>query len=53
VESHYQPAPSDLAWNRQSGTIAWRQSLAAGATAQFNAEHTLRYPKDIELLERP
>ncbi len=53
VESHYQPAPSDLAWNRQSGTIAWQQPLAAGATAQFSAEHTIRYPKDIELLERP
>lgn len=51
VESHYQPAPTDLAWNRESGTIAWRQSLAAGSTAQFSAEHTLRYPKDIDLLE--
>ncbi len=32
--------------------IDWQQSLAAGATAQFSAEHTIRYPKDIELLER-
>jgi len=53
VESHYQPAPTETAWNRQTGTIAWRQSLAAGGTAQFSAEHTIRYPKDIELLERP
>ena len=53
VESRYQPQPSSLTWNQQQGTIAWQQPLAAGATAQFSAEHTLRYPKDIELLERP
>jgi len=53
VESHYQPVPASQAWNRQAGTIAWRQGLAAGGTAQFSAEHTIRHPKDIELLERP
>jgi len=53
VESHYQPQPTELAWNRQVGTIAWQQPLAAGATAQFSAEHTIRHPKDIDLLERP
>lgn len=53
VESRYQPQPSSLTWNQQQGTIAWQQPLAAGATVQFSAEHTLRYPKDIELLERP
>ena len=52
VESRYQPEPADLAWNRTPGTVAWQQPLAAGATAQFSAEHTIRYPKDIELLER-
>lgn len=52
VESRYQPQPTDTAWNRSPGTVAWQQSLAAGATARFSAEHTIRYPKDIELLER-
>lgn len=51
VESRYQPQPTDMAWNRSPGTVAWQQPLAAGATAQFSAEHTIRYPKDIELLE--
>lgn len=51
VESRYQPQPTDTAWNRTPGTVAWQQTLAAGATAPFNAEHTLRYPKDIELQE--
>ena len=45
VESRYQPQPTDLAWNRNPGTVAWQQPLAAGATAQFSAEHTIRYPK--------
>ncbi len=52
VESRYQPQPTDMAWNRSPGTVAWQQPVAAGATAQFSAEHTIRYPKDIELLER-
>lgn len=51
VESRYQPQPTDMAWNRSPGTVAWQQPLAAGATAQFSAEHTIRYPKEIELLE--
>lgn len=52
VESRYQPQPAETTWNRTPGTVAWQQPLAAGATAQFSAEHTIRYPKDIELLER-
>lgn len=52
VESRYQPQPAETAWNRSPGTVAWQQPLAAGTTAQFSAEHTIRYPKDIELLER-
>jgi uncharacterized protein (TIGR02231 family) len=52
VESRYQPQPTELTWNRTPGTVAWEQPLAAGAMAQFSAEHTIRYPKDIELLER-
>ena len=53
VESHYQPMPTDTAWNGQSGTIAWQQPLAAGASAAFSAEHVMRYAKELELLERP
>lgn len=52
VESRYQPQPTDTAWNRTPGTVAWQQPLAAGATAEFSAEHTIRYPKDVELQER-
>ncbi|WP_306556231.1 DUF4139 domain-containing protein [Acidovorax sp.] len=52
VESRYQPQPTDTDWNRTPGTVAWQQALGAGATAQFSAEHTIRYPKDVELQER-
>ena len=52
VESRYQPEPTDAAWNRTPGTVAWQQLLAAGATARFSAEHTIRYPKDITLQEK-
>lgn len=52
VESRYQPQPTELTWNRTPGTVAWQQPLAAGATAQFSADHSIRYPKDIKLQER-
>lgn len=52
VESHYQPTPSNTTWGDQPGTIVWQQPLAAGASASFSADHTIRYSKDIELLER-
>ena len=52
VESRYQPQPTDTAWNRTPGTVAWQQPLAAGATAQFSAEHTIRYAKDLDVQER-
>ena len=52
MESRYQPQPTDLAWNRTPGTVAWQQPLAAGATAQFSAEHTIRYAKDLDVQER-
>jgi uncharacterized protein (TIGR02231 family) len=52
VESRYQPQPADMAWNRTPGTVAWQQPLAAGAAAQFSAEHTIRYPKDLDVQER-
>lgn len=51
VESHYQPVPSSLTWGSQPGTIVWQQPLAAGASASFSAEHTVRYSKELELLE--
>ena len=52
VESRYQPQPTDMAWNLSPGTVAWQQPVAAGATVQFVAEHTIRYPKDLQVQVR-
>lgn len=52
VQSQYAPEPASTRWNQQNGMIAWQQSLAAGSTASFQAEHQIRYPDDVNLDER-
>jgi len=52
VQSHYQPTPTSHQWGHENGIIVWQQPLAAGASANFSAEHTIRYSKELELLER-
>ena len=52
VESRYDPAPTDTAWNRQPGAVLWSQSLPAGTSTRFTATHSLRYPQDTRLQER-
>lgn len=51
VESRYEPAATDTAWNRQPGTVLWSQTVPAGASARFAATHTVRFPKDLRLQE--
>ena len=52
VRSRYTPEPASLGFGGAPGTVLWQQSLAAGASARFAAEHVLRYPKDAQLRER-
>lgn len=52
VRSRYTPQPAHLAFGGAPGTVLWQQSLAAGASAGFAAEHVLRYPQDVQLRER-
>jgi uncharacterized protein (TIGR02231 family) len=52
VESRYDPAPTDTAWQQQAGSLLWTQSLPPGATARFAVAHTVRYPKEVQLLEQ-
>ena len=52
VRSRYTPEPTYLALGGAPGTVLWQQSLAAGASAGFAAEHVLRYPQDVQLRER-
>ena len=52
VQSQYTPEPSTTQWNRQKGMLAWQQTLAPGATAEFRAEHQIRHPDDVQVDEQ-
>ena len=52
VQSQYQPQPATLRWNEQPGLIAWRQELAAGGSARFEARHQIRFPQDAQIDEQ-
>ena len=52
VQSQYSPEPASTRWNQQNGMVAWQQSLAAGATAEFKAEHQIRHPDHVNVDER-
>jgi len=52
VQSSYEPTPQDMAWGGQSGTIAWQQELAAGASARFSARHVISHDRDVRVRER-
>jgi uncharacterized protein (TIGR02231 family) len=52
VESTYQPKPQTLDWQGDRGTVAWQQPLAAGATQEFSAKHTITWPRDAHLRDR-
>ena len=51
VQSRYTPDIASPAFAGRPGTVLWQQTLAAGASASFAAEHTLLYPKDAPLRE--
>ena len=51
VQSRYTPDIASPAFAGRPGTVVWQQTLAAGASASFAAEHTLLYPKDAPLRE--
>ncbi|MEB2349356.1 MAG: DUF4139 domain-containing protein [Comamonadaceae bacterium] len=52
VQSSYEPTPATTAWGNQSGTIAWQQELAAGATARYTARHVISHDEDVRVRER-
>jgi uncharacterized protein (TIGR02231 family) len=52
VQSTYQPKPQTLDWHGDRGTVAWEQTLAAGATQAFSATHTITWPRDQQLREQ-
>lgn len=52
VESRYQPAPSQTAWNAQPGTILWETMLPPATAERFSSSHTISWPQDMQLRER-
>lgn len=52
VEARFEPAPATQAWHDERGTVAWEQSLAAGATQAFHATYVITWPRDAHLSER-
>lgn len=51
VASTYQPEPRSQRWQDQAGMVEWWQPLAAGQTAEFSAQHDIRYPQDVTVDE--
>lgn len=52
IESAFRPEPQTTSWLDQPGNVAWEQELAAGATQEFSATHTITWPKDETLREQ-
>ncbi len=52
VQSQYSPQPATTRWNELNGMVAWQQTLAAGASASFEARHQIRHPQDVQVEER-
>ena len=52
VSSQYQPEPRTQRWQDEAGMVEWWQTLAAGASTEFSAQHDIRYPQDMPISER-
>ncbi len=53
VESRYQPQPTDLAWNRNPGTVGLAAARWPPGPLRSSAPtHTIRYAKDLDVQER-
>lgn len=46
VEAVFDPKPFTDAWEQRRGVVAWKKTLAAGATAKFQVEYKIDYPKE-------
>ena len=51
VQSQFRPEPRTQRWQDQAGMVEWWQSLAAGNTAEFSAQHDIRSPQDATVDE--
>ncbi|HEX8612672.1 MAG TPA: mucoidy inhibitor MuiA family protein [Telluria sp.] len=46
IEASFDPKPFTDTWEQRRGVVAWKKTLAAGATAKFQVEYKIDYPKE-------
>ncbi|NHZ63558.1 mucoidy inhibitor MuiA family protein [Massilia genomosp. 1] len=46
VEAVFDPKPFTGTWEQRRGVVAWKKTLAAGASARFQVEYKIDYPKE-------
>ncbi|NHZ33230.1 mucoidy inhibitor MuiA family protein [Massilia sp. CCM 8692] len=46
VEAVFDPKPFTDTWEQRRGVVAWKKTLAAGASAKFQVEYKIDYPKE-------
>lgn len=49
VQAQFDPKPSQEAWRKQPGVMAWDFSLPAGASQRIGADYLISYPKDARI----
>lgn len=46
VHAKFAPKPTIDSWQERRGVVAWKSTLPAGATATFQVDYKIDYPKD-------
>lgn len=50
VQARFAPQPTVDSWEERRGVVAWKTTLAPAATAKFNVEYKIDYPKEGQML---
>jgi hypothetical protein len=50
VQARFAPKPTVDSWEERRGVVAWKTTLAPAATAKFNVEYKIDYPKEGQML---
>lgn len=49
VQTQFDPKPTNEAWRKQPGLMAWDFTLAPGATQKISADYLISYPKEARI----
>jgi hypothetical protein len=50
VQAVFEPKPTVNAWEDRRGVVAWKSTIAPGATLKFNVDYQIDYPKEGVML---